>query len=78
MSVLISRRIDGPLNDMFFWTPAAASEHSQTNFLLRCSKAKANLHIYLMLFKKISQFLIYYSVSFSCLLLELHLYAHDD
>lgn len=49
---------------MFSWTPAASSKHSQTNFLLRCSKATANLHIYLMLFKKISRFLIYYPFLF--------------
>lgn len=54
------------INYMFSWTPAVASTHSQTNFLLRCSKATANLHIHLMLFKKISRFLIYYLVSFSC------------
>lgn len=66
MSALILRRIDGLMNYMFSWTPAASSKPSQTNFLLRCSKATANLHIYLMLFKKISRFLIYYLVSFSC------------
>lgn len=66
MSVLIPRHIDGLINYMFSWTPAVSSTHSQTNFLLRCSKATANLHIYLMLFKKISRFLIYYLVSFSC------------
>ncbi len=67
MSALIPQHIDGLINYMFSWTPAVTSKRSQTNFLLRCSKALANLHIYLMLFKKISRFLIYYLVSFSCL-----------
>lgn len=53
----------GFINNMFSQTPAAASEHRQTNFLLRRSKATANLHIHLMLFKKISDFLIFYLVS---------------
>lgn len=72
---LVLTNSDGLINYTFSWTPAAFSKHIQANFLLSCSKAMANLHIYLMLFKKISHF-PHYLISFSCFTLLEHCLQH--